>query len=440
MFSNLIIYAVVVAVLGFMIFVHELGHFLAAKSFGVRVLTFSLGFGKRLCGFQLGGTDYRVSLLPLGGYVKMAGEDPSEVRPGDADEFLAKPRWQRFIIATLGPAANIAVAIVLLAGLYRFHYPKPAYMEEPARVGSVEAKSPAAQAGILSGDLIVQVGDIPNPSWEDLRMKILTTAGEALPVAVQRDGQTLYMTLTPQGTGPDEVGEAGLAPCVPAKVGYVEPGMPAAKAGLQAGDEIVGLDGRPIACWQQLSEGIQASNHKPVELTVSRQGKRFQAAVEPVRGETGGEEKWLIGIGYRGEVVVRQLPWGRALVASVSDNVRNCVVTFDVLGKILTRRMSARSLSGPIGIVEISGQAYRSGLPDLLMLVSFISLQLGIFNLLPIPILDGGMILLLFIESLMRRDVSLEVRERFAQVGIVFLLLLAVFVTYNDILKAIHPH
>ncbi len=440
MFSNVMVYVVVVAVLGFMIFVHELGHFLAAKAFGVRVLTFSLGFGKRLCGFHYGGTDYRVSLLPLGGYVKMAGEDPSEVRPGDADEFLAKPRWQRFVIAVMGPTMNVLVAIVLLAGLYRFHYPKPAFMEEPARVGSVEAKSPAALAGIQSGDLILRLGDLQHPNWENLRVKVLTSAGEALPVTVERGKEILHMTVTPKATGPDQVGDAGLAPCAAGKVGDVESGMPAAKAGLLPGDRIVGFNGQAVYCRHELVSGLQKNGDKPVVLTVERGGKTIQATVTPVKSDLGGEQKWMIGVLFGSDVVVRQLPWGQAVTTSLDDNVRNVVVTFEVLGKILTHRMSARSLSGPIGIVQISGEAYRAGLPELLMLVSFISLQLGIFNLLPIPILDGGMILLLVIEALMRRDMSLEVKERFAQAGIVFLLLLAVFVTYNDIIKAIHPH
>jgi regulator of sigma E protease len=430
---------VVVIVLGIMILVHELGHFVAAKFFGVRVLTFSIGFGKRLFGHKYGDTDYRVSLLPLGGYVKMAGDDPSEVREGHPDEFLAKPRWQRFIIAIMGPSMNVLMAIVVLAGLYRFHYPKPAYMEQPARVGGVEKDSPAAQAGIQAGDLITRLGSLQNPKWEDLRMKILTTAGEALPVEVERDGKQVALTLTPKATGPEQVGDAGLNPCIPAKIGEVADGKPAEKAGLKAGDRIIALDGQSIPCWQQLSTAIQTRKGKAVSLTVDREGKQSQVSITPYRGESGGEEKWLIGVGYHNDVVVRQLPWGEAIATAVDDNVRSCLVTFDVLGRIITRRMSARSLSGPIGIAQISGQAYRAGLPELLMLVSFISLQLGIFNLLPIPILDGGMILMLLIESLMRRDMSLEVKERFAQVGIVFLLLLAVFVTYNDILKTLRP-
>jgi regulator of sigma E protease len=430
---------VVVIVLGIMILVHELGHFVAAKLFHVRVLTFSIGFGKRLFGYKYGDTDYRVSLLPLGGYVKMAGDDPSEVREGHPDEFLAKPRWQRFIIAIMGPSMNVLMAVVLLAGLYRFHYPKPAYMEQPARVGEVDPGSPAAQAGIEPGDLIVRLGSLQNPKWEDLRMKILMTAGETLPVEVQRDGGQLNLTLTPKATGPDQICDAGLMPCIPGKIGEVAAGKPADRAGLKEGDRIIALDGRDIPCWQQLSATIQKTEGKPVSLLVERDGKQFQVSVTPYLGESGEGEKWLIGVGYRSDVVVRQLPLGDAIATAVDDNVRNCLVTFDVLGRIITRRMSPKSLSGPIGIAQISGEAYRAGIPELLMLVSFISLQLGIFNLLPIPILDGGMILVLLIEGLMRRDMSLEVKERFAQIGIVFLLLLAVFVTYNDILKTLHP-
>lgn len=441
MFSHFVTSAIVVViVLGVMILIHELGHFLAAKLFRVRVLTFSIGFGKRLCGLRSGETDYRISVLPLGGYVKMAGEDPSETRQGDAGEFLSKPRWQRFIIAVMGPSMNVAMAIALLAGLYHFHFPKPAYMEAPARVGDVEPGSPAARAGILPGDLIVRMGDLPNPLWEDLALKVLTNAGESLAVDVKRSGQTLHLDLTPQAKGPSDVGESGLTPCIPARVGLVEPGLPAAKAGLKEGDRIVAVDGAEISCWQQLSGTLQRGSGQQVDLGVQRGDQQFHFELKPVFSKLGSEGKWRIGIGLRSDVVVRQLSWGSAMATSLRDNARNCVLTFEVLSRILTRRMSARSLSGPIGIAQVSGEAYRAGFPELLMLVAFISLQLGIFNLLPIPILDGGMILLLVIETLLRRDVSMEVRERFAQVGIVFLLLLAVFVTYNDIMKTFRPH
>ena len=441
MFSSFITDAVVVvAVLGFMILIHELGHFIAAKFFGVRVLVFSLGFGKRLFGFKRGDTDYRVSALPFGGFVKMAGDDPAEVREGDPGEFLARPRWQRFVVVVMGPAMNALLAVGLLTGLYRYHFQKPAYQEQAARVGDVEPDSPAARVGVLPGDLIVRLDGVANPKWEDVEVKILTTVGEALPVELLRDGQTLKLSLTPQARGPSRVGDAGWYPYVPGTIEMVDPGLPASQLGLKLGDQIVGVEGRKVFFWPRLTYLIQSGNGREMELTIRREGKDFTVRVKPVLSEVSGEKMWRIGVGFRSNVVVQQLPWGKAITASLRDNLRNSLATFEVLRKILTRRMSARSLSGPIGIAQLSGEMYRAGITELLMFVSFISLQLSIFNLLPIPILDGGVIFLLLIEGLMRRDLSLEVKERFAQVGIVFLLLLAVFVMYNDILKTFRPY
>ena len=430
---------VVVFVLGFMIFIHELGHFLAAKGFGVRVLVFSLGFGKRLLGFKRGDTDYRISALPFGGYVKMAGDDPSEVREGEAGEFLGKPRWQRFVVVIMGPTMNVALAIGLLTALYRYHYQKPAYQEQPARVGDVEPDSPAGHSGIQAGDLITRLDGIANPKWEDVEVKILTTVDEPVPVEVRRDDKTLQLTVTPQAKGPNRVGDVGWYPYVLGTIDTVEPGFPAGKVGLKAGDQIIGVDGKRIYFWPRVAQIIQHSNGKEVDLTIARQGKEMDVHLKPVMSEVHGEKMWRIGVTFRSSMVVRELPWGKAFVSSVQDNLRNSLATFDVLGKILTRRMSTRSLSGPIGIAQLSGEAYRAGFAELLMFMCFISLQLGIFNLLPIPVLDGGVILLLLVESVIRRDLSLQVKERVAQVGIVFLLLLAVFVMYNDILKTFRP-
>lgn len=434
---------VVVIVLGLMIFIHELGHFLAAKWFGVRVLTFSLGFGKRLLGFRRGDTDYRVSALPFGGYVKMSGEDPSQPLAGDPAEFLNKPRWQRFVIAIMGPAMNIVLAIALLAVLYRYHFQKPAFEEQPARVGDVEPSSPAAQAGVLAGDLIVRVGGISNPKWEDVMPKIATSAGQPLPLEVERDGHLLSLTITPKADARDEMGYAGWAPEVPCVLGTVEPSFPAGKAGLKAGDRIAAIDGNKITGWGALIRALQSGQGKRVDFTVERNGKEFHLQVQPIYTDAGsdGEKRWRIGVGApRREVVVRQLPWGEALAVSVEDNLRNCLVTIDFIGKLLTRRMSPRLISGPIGIAQLSGEAYKEGMAALLMAVSFISLQLGIFNLLPIPILDGGVIVLLLIEGLIRRDLSLKVKERVAQAGMAFLLLLVVFVMYNDLIKTFKPY
>ena len=440
MFGNVLTsIAVVIVVLGFMIFIHELGHFMAAKAFGIRVLVFSLGFGKRLFGFERGETDYRVCVLPFGGYVKMAGDDPTHVSEGKPGEFLSHPRWQRFFVVIMGPVMNIGLALVLLAGLYHFHHQKPAYQEQPARIGDVDPDSPAAKAGIQAGDLIVRLDGVQNPKWEDVELKVLTTVNETIPLEIERGRETLSLAITPEPKGPNHIGDAGWYPHVPATVYAVEPGLPADQAGLEPGDQIVAFEGRRIFFWPRLASSIQESADKEIAITVAREGKEFDVRMKPVLTDLRGEKVWRIGVGFKSNVVVQQLPWGQAIRASFRDNLRNSLATFDVLGKILTRRMSTRSLAGPIGIAQLSGQAFRAGIPELLMFVCFISLQLGIFNLLPIPVLDGGVILLLFIESLIRRDLSLAVKERFAQVGVVFLLLLAAFVMYNDIMKTINP-
>ena len=219
----------------------------------------------------------------------------------------------------------------------------------------------------------------------------------------------------------------------------MEPGFPASKAGLKPGDEIVGIDGRKVLCASCVAYRLQTDKGKPADLEIHRAGQEIQVQVQPVYSEVMGEKRWRIGISFPNPMVVRQLPWRQALVAAVEDNARNCRVLLDILGKIVTRRMSARTLSGPIGIAQASGEAYRAGMPELIMFVSFISLQLGILNLLPIPVLDGGVILLLLVEGVLRRDLRMEVKERFVQVGIVFLLLLAAFVMYNDLVKTLRP-
>ncbi|MCL5006001.1 MAG: RIP metalloprotease RseP [Acidobacteria bacterium] len=431
---------VVVVVLGGMVFLHELGHFLAAKGFGVRVLTFSLGFGKRLFGFKRGDTDYRVSILPLGGYVRMAGDDPTAVLTGDPGEFLSRPRWQRFVIILMGPAMNFVLAIVVLAGVYRFHYQKPAYEDEPVKIGAVEPHSAAAAAGLQPGDVVVKFDGVNDPKWQNIKFNVLTGAGHAISLTVLRDGKLIHTTLTPEAEGPNRTGRAGWLPYMPGIIEEVNPGQPASKAGLKPGDMIVGFDGKRIYYWPLIVQELRDSHGQEVQLTILRDGKLFQVQVKPEYTEVMGLKTWRIGVTIRNnEFVVRELPLALAIEHALRDNYRNFLETFDVLGKIVTRQMSARSLAGPIGIAQISGEAYRRGISDLLMIVSFISLQLGILNLLPIPILDGGQIFLLAIEGFMRHDLSLEIKERFAQVGIVFLLLIFVFVVYNDIVKTIRP-
>lgn len=428
---------VVAVVLGFMIFIHELGHFIAAKRFGVRAPVFSLGFGKRLIGFEKGGTDYRISLLPFGGYVRMAGEDPSESHRDDPGDFLAHPRWQRFLIAMAGPTMNILTALVLLAVLYKFHYEKSAFDEQPARVAEVEPGSPAAKAGVKPGDLIVRMGNVQHPTWEDVELNVMMTTRQPIPLEVERHGNLVNLSLSPEAEGPDEIGYAGVSPCFPAVVGEVDPGMPAIRAGLKTGDKILAVDGEAVQCWQDVPDAIQKSQGKPVTLALLSHGRRRQVTLQSVRAQDAGQERWVVGLYPETDIVIRHLPLGQAIEASWNDNVQSTVITFEALERILTRNMSARSLSGPVGIAQLSGSAYRQGPVALISFVAFISLQLGIFNLLPIPMLDGGMIAMMFVEAIMQRDLSLRFKERFVQAGLFLLLLLVVFVTYNDIIKAI---
>jgi len=442
---------VVVIALGLMVFIHEMGHFLAAKWVGVRVLTFSFGFGKRLLGVKHGkfswgnlpdeseGTDYRVSLLPLGGYVKMAGEDPSQPQTGDPGEFLGRPRWQRFFIVIMGPTMNILLAVLLLTGLNRYHDEEPAFETQPARIGEVASGSAAARAGLKPGDLITRIGDLQNPTWEDLELKVAMSPNAGLPVEFIRDGEREQTTVTPRPQGREELGDVGWEACLPAQVDEIESGAPAARAGVRKGDRIVALNGKPVLCSQALISSLQANQDKPAQITVARGDQTLDFSVTPYLGNGAEHKQWLIGVGLR-YVIVKQLPWPQAFVASIEENLKTCQLSFDAVGKILTRQMSAKSLSGPIAIAQMSGEAYRAGIPDLISVSAAVSLSLGIFNLLPVPILDGGVIMLLLIETVIRRDLSLRVKERVVQVGLALLLLLTVFVMYNDLVKTFKPY
>src|SRR6266567_3342630 len=397
--------AAVVLVLGVMILIHELGHFMAAKYFGVRVITFSLGFGPRLFGYKYGDTDYRVSALPLGGYVKMAGDDPSQEREGDYREFLSKPRWQRLIIVIMGPTMNVLLALGCLTGLNRYHYEKEAYKDEPARVGVIKPNSPADKAGVKPGDLIVQLGDLKNPNWEDAEIKIYTTTNESIPVLVSRGGKEISLSVIPVAQGPDAIGDVGWAPILPVVVDQVEAALPAAKAGLKPDDQIVELDGHKVTFGDDVTNAMQAGNGKPVDFTIKREDQVLHTTLTPVYTEMNGEKKWRVGVGVslHSPIVVRQLHWGQAFMVSVEFNIRNSLLTFEVLGKVLTRRMSARTFSGPIGISQMAGKALRAGPTQLIFFMALISMQLAIFNFLPIPVLDGGVMLLLLIEGTIRR-------------------------------------
>ena len=430
----------VIVVLGIMILIHELGHFLAAKYFGIGVQTFSFGFGPRLFGFHSGGTDYRVSALPLGGYVKMSGENPGDPLSGAGDEFQSKPRWQRFIVGAMGPTMNILLAIFLLTGLFMYRYQKPAYEEGPAIIGWIENGTPAAVAGFGPGDRITRIADHGNPQWGDVELMIASNPGQPLEVSVDRNGQPLTRTLTPLAEGRARLGTAGWYPSLPAKLQGVQAGLPAEKAGLKTGDVIVSIDGTPIQFGPRISEIIQSKEGKDLEIIFFRDGKTMTTRLTPLMGtaESDPQKKWRIGVACcQSDVITKHLGFGAALQESLATNKKFALLIFEFVGKIAQQKVSPRTLEGPIGIARLSGQAARQGLGDLISLMAAISLNLGVFNLFPIPVLDGGLLLMLIIESVMRRDLSTKMKEKVTQVGFVALMLLAAFVIYNDIVKTL---
>jgi len=449
-------------VLGIMVLVHEFGHFAVAKFFGVRVEVFSVGFGKRLFGFRRGDTDYRISLLPLGGYVKMQGElggdgTMAAISSGagalgtggrDSGDLNSKPRWQRILIGLAGPIANFILAFVLMAGLYMMHNEVPNYMSSPAVTDVVPPDSPAARAGIQPGDRIIRFDSDVNPTWEQVGMRAALDANSYIPVTVERlvNGEPQHLNLSlfaaDASKGQDfELESVGLLPRVqdgPLGVRDVMPGNPAEKAGLKAGDGIVSINGQSVHSVSAVMAVLQETQGKPVHLVVQRGSQTLNISATPIWGDDGtGRMGYRLGFHPAlAPFHVEQLPLGQALKESFHVNVRYSGLIIDVLRRLVSHRSNVQQLSGPIGIARETGEAVTApGWQPLIGTMALISLNLGIFNLLPIPILDGGMILLLLIEGALRRDLNQEFKERVYQVAFVVLVLFAAFVMFNDVAK-----
>jgi len=430
----------VVVILGFMILIHEFGHYAVAKLLGVRVEVFSIGFGKRLLGFRRGETDYRIAAIPLGGYVKMSGENPMDERTGDPAEFMSHPRWHRFLIAIAGPAMNILLAVGLLTGVYMVHYEYPAFLDKPAVIAWLKKDGPAVKAGLQPGDRIVRIDGIENPTWEQVEPRVMLSPDQPLDITIQRGTQTLQTTIVPKPVTTSQVGSAGWYGDEAVIVGDMDPDMPAAKAGLKEGDKILSLDGQPVPSIDAMIDRLQETKDKPIELTVLRAGQTLNFRVQPVlsNSEEPNEKRYRIGFQNAHEMKVGSLSLVQAFQRSLADNKRTSLLILELVQKLVTRKVSIRTIEGPIGIGRAAGQAAsEKGWTPLLGLTAAISLNLGIFNLLPIPILDGGVILLLFVEGLMRRDISLAIKERIYQAAFVFLVLFAAMVIYNDLAKTL---
>jgi regulator of sigma E protease len=426
-------------VLGVLVFIHELGHFLLARWNGVRVLTFSLGFGPKLLKVQRGDTEYCISAIPLGGYVKMAGENPDDPQTGADDEFLAKSKWQRFQILIAGPVMNLLLAVVLLAFVLLQGADVLAFLDRPAVVGAVQAGSPAEQAGIQPGDTITKFGTADVRTWEHLDMAVAARPERDVELTVIRNGSEQRLRIRPnlaeiktRNGARFEVGAIGVLPDAHPIVATLVPGKPAEAAGIKIDDEILAVDGERMVFASQIAETISKKPaNKPIEIGIRRAGVDQTITVTPYREG----DRTMIGLGPREATRSYQPSFIEAIGMSVQRNIEMAGQILNTLKDLVTGEASPKQLMGPVGIAQLSGESAQAGWVALLSLMAGISLNLGLLNLMPIPVLDGGHIFIMAIETISRRDFSLQVKEKMLFVGFVLLMTLMVTVIYNDLTR-----
>lgn len=430
-----------IVMLGILVFVHELGHFCVAKLAGVKILKFSLGFGPRLVSRQWGETEYMICAIPLGGYVQMLGEgggeggEGAELTPEERRRsFAAKPVLHRTAIVAAGPLMNLILPFLILPVAYMVGVNLPAFLERPACIGHVVADSEGAAAGFRAGDCILAINDEQVGNWTDTSRTLISQAGSPLDFVLSRDGETIRVTLTPADGGIEGLQSFGLLPRQEALVGATSPGMPAAAAGLQAGDRIVAIDETPVTSWYDLRTIIQASEGNPQTFTVERDGQVLHLSIKPVRQEANGAD-YLVGIVPHQESVFKRFGLFEAVRAGANRTVELVELTLVFIQKLFAGHVSTKSIGGPITVVQIAGQAAQTDLASILTILAFLSIQLGILNLLPIPILDGGHLFFNLFEIVLRRPLSLRIREIAQQVGLALLLMLMLLAFYNDIVR-----
>jgi regulator of sigma E protease len=420
-------------VLGVLVFVHELGHFLAAKRVGIRVLKFQLGFNPTIVSFRRGDTEYAIGALPLGGYVKMAGENPEDGPTGNPDEFLSKTKWQRFQVLIMGPVMNILLALILTALVLYQGVEKGAYEEKPAVVGAVLVDSPAAKADVRRDDQIVSVSGHRLETWEQVEDAIGARPNQETTIGLMRGGQEQTRTLTPValGKGRIQFGDIGVRPDAHPRVPAVVPGDPAEKAGVLGGDAIVAVDGTPITYSSELRDAIATHVDRPITLSILRGGAPKTIVVTPAKhGSTG----W-IGISIQDDTIRKKPGAAEAVSLSVTKNIEYGRLIFQTLWGLFTRETSPKQLMGPIAIAQLSGETASLGWIYVFGFMASLSLNLGLLNLMPIPVLDGGHIFIMALEGLARRDFSMKVKEKMLLAGFVVILSLMVTVIYNDLTR-----
>jgi regulator of sigma E protease len=421
-------------VLGVLVFVHELGHFLAAKRVGIRVLKFQLGFNPTIVSFRRGDTEYGIGALPLGGYVKMAGETTEDEPAGQPDEFLSKTRWERFQVLIMGPVMNLLLAFVLTAVVLYQGAEVRSYEDQPVVVGSVIADSPAARADIAPGDRIVSVADHRVDTWEQFDIAIGARPNREVTLGLLRNGLEATRVLTPTvlpGQSRFEIGDIGVLPNVHPHLVNVNAGEPGARGGLMAGDVIVAVDGRTMTFHTDFRDAIAKHPEKTMAVSILRGGSPLTLTITPDRRGTVG---WL-GVLPVDDTRSIKPTAVEALGLSARRNVQMAGMIGQTLWGLVTRQLSPKQLMGPIAIAQVSGEAAQVSWFALIPLMATISLNLGLLNLMPIPLLDGGHIFIMGLEGLARRDFSIRVKEKMLLAGFVVLMTLMVTVIYNDLTR-----
>ncbi|HUL73620.1 MAG TPA: RIP metalloprotease RseP, partial [Vicinamibacterales bacterium] len=416
-------------VLGVLVFVHELGHFLMARFYGVRVLRFSLGFDPKIFKFTRGGTEYSIGIIPLGGFVKMAGETVEDERTGAPDEFLSKSKWIRFQVYLAGPAMNLLLAFLVLAGVLMRGADVPLYLSSPPVIGAVEAGSAAERAGLQPGDRVVSVNGRDVPTWEALDLEITPKANTTLAMTIERRGTKVTLEVTPASYSKYELGDLGVRPVLRPQFLLIQPGLAADHAGLERGDVVLAVNGERGLDQPAVIDRIKKNPGTPIVFTIERAGEPRDITVTP-------DKSGLIGVQLGGFEVKRVDPTIlQAFAMSARQNWENTVLIGRTVRGLISRELPVRQLMGPIAIAELSGSAARLGWLALLQMMSMISLNLGLINLLPVPVLDGGHMAILLVEGAARRDLSTRVKERVLLAGAALIVLLMVTVIYNDVMR-----
>ena len=417
-----------ILVLGVLVFVHEFGHFIVAKRSGIRVEQFSLGFPPKAFGITVGETEYCISWLPIGGYVKVAGMSDF----GSADvkrepwEFQSKPRGIQMAVMVAGPIMNFLLGFMLILGL---RLTLGDYVLQTTKIGRIEATSPAYAAGLRTNDRILTVNGSPVDDWGGLIDAYSAGDGGEVALEVARGEEVVSLVATP---GPGH--ELGFDPFLPPTAGSVMPGYPAARGGMEPGDRVLSIAGDSVSGWDEMRGKISSRPGLETEIRWLRGKEEMTAYIVPKPQQGGGRTIGVIGIGPSYEPRARvPVTIAAAVERSGRDLVGYTTLIFTLIKRLIMGEVSGGMIAGPVGIAQMAGSKAREGWEALLDFMAMLSINLAVLNLLPIPALDGGHLMILSVEAITRRSLSTRQKERLQQVGFVFLLGLMVYMTFGDI-------